>query len=72
MNVARQAPVSMGFPGQEHWRGLPFPPPVYLLVVCLSDFVANLPGNDLAVSSLCPGSACYTTRLLAPVDTRPG
>ena len=25
--VARQAPLSMGFPRQEHWRGLPFPPP---------------------------------------------
>ena len=35
-------------------------------------FVASLPGNDLAVSFLCPRSACYTTRLLAPVDTHPG
>ena len=25
--VARQAPLSMGFSRQEHWRGLPFPPP---------------------------------------------
>ena len=25
--VARQAPVSMGFPSQEHWSGLPFRPP---------------------------------------------
>ena len=25
--VARQAPLSMGFPRQEHWRGLPFPSP---------------------------------------------
>ena len=25
--VARQAPPSMGFPRQEYWRGLPFPPP---------------------------------------------
>ena len=24
---ARQAPLSMGFPQQEYWRGLPFPPP---------------------------------------------
>ena len=22
-----QAPLSMGFSGQEHWSGLPFPPP---------------------------------------------
>ena len=25
--VARQAPLSMGFPRQEHWSGLPRPPP---------------------------------------------
>ena len=26
--VAHQAPLSMGFPRQEYWSGLPFPPPV--------------------------------------------
>ena len=25
--VARQAPLSRGFSRQEHWGGLPFPPP---------------------------------------------
>ena len=25
-NVARQAPLSMGFFRQEYWSGLPFPP----------------------------------------------
>ena len=25
--VALQAPLSMGFPRQEYWAGLPFPPP---------------------------------------------
>ena len=25
--VARKATLSMGFPRQEHWSGLPFPPP---------------------------------------------
>ena len=29
--VAHQAPLSMGFPKQEYWRGLPFPPPGGLL-----------------------------------------
>ena len=24
--VAQQAPLSMGFPRQEHWSGVPFPP----------------------------------------------
>ena len=28
--VARQAPLSMEFPRQEYWRGLPFPPPAIL------------------------------------------
>ena len=28
--VARQAPLSIGFSKQEHWSGLPFPPPRYL------------------------------------------
>ena len=25
--AARQAPLFMGFPRQEYWSGLPFPPP---------------------------------------------
>ena len=29
--VAHQAPLSMGFPRQEHWSGLPFPSPGDLL-----------------------------------------
>ena len=29
--VARQAPLSMGFPTEEYWSGLPFPPPEDLL-----------------------------------------
>ena len=27
MDVAHQAPLSMGFPRQEYWSGLPFPSP---------------------------------------------
>ena len=27
MAVAHQAPLSMGFPRQEYWSGLPFPSP---------------------------------------------
>ena len=26
-DCSRQAPLSMGFPGQEYWNRLPFPPP---------------------------------------------
>ena len=28
--VAHQAPLSMKFPREEYWSGLPFPPPGYL------------------------------------------
>ena len=28
--VAHQAPLSMGFPRQEYWSGLPFPSPIWL------------------------------------------
>ena len=27
LTLAHQAPLSMGFLGQEYWSGLPFPPP---------------------------------------------
>ena len=27
MDCSHQAPLSMGFPGQEYWRGFPFPSP---------------------------------------------
>ena len=29
-DVAHQAPLSMGFPSQEQWSGLPFPSPGHL------------------------------------------
>ena len=29
--IAHQGPLSMGFPGQEYWSGLPFPSPWDLL-----------------------------------------
>ena len=38
--VARQAPLSMGFPVQEHWSGSPCPPP------------GNLPGPGIEPVSL--------------------
>ena len=30
MDVARQAPLSVGLSGQEYWSGLPFPSPANL------------------------------------------
>ena len=47
--VARQAPPSMGFPRQEHWSGLPFPPP------------GDLPDPGIEP---CPYVSCIGSRLL--------
>ena len=37
MTVAHHSPLSMGFPRQEYWSGLPFPSPEgkYLNVSCV-------------------------------------
>ena len=35
--VAHQAPLSMGFPRQEYWSGLPFPSPTGSLLKTISD-----------------------------------
>ena len=40
MDVARQAPLSMGFTRQEYWSGLPFPPP------------GNLPNQRIKTASI--------------------
>ena len=51
--IALQAPLSMGFSRQEHWSGLPSPPPGDL----------PDPGSE-SVSAVSPGLAgrFYTTR----------
>ena len=47
--VARQAPLSMGFPRQEYWSGLSFPPPgdlpdsECLPIFCLSCMGRQIP-----------------------------
>ena len=38
--VAHQAPLSMGFPRQQYWSGLPFPPPANL-PICWSGLMAQ-------------------------------
>ena len=53
--VAYQAPLSMRFPRQENWSGLPFPPPQSIVlmegsqnrlshILCLGRFPHNIPG----------------------------
>ena len=47
--AARQAPLSMGLPRQEHWSGLPFPSPGdhQICISCLAGrfFTAEPPGR---------------------------
>ena len=43
--IARQAPLSMGFPKQERWNGLPFPSP--MLVVSNSSPPRGLSGSSV-------------------------
>ena len=49
--AAHLAPLSMGFPRQEHWSGLPFPSP------------GDLPDPEIEPMSLALGSRFFTTIL---------
>ena len=48
--VAHQVYLSMGFPRQEYWSGLPFPSP------------GNLPNSGIKPTSLELGGRCFTTK----------
>ena len=43
--IAHQAPLSMGYPRQEHWSRLPFPP------------LGDLPGTGIKLTSASPALA---------------
>ena len=52
--VAHQAPLSMGFSGQEYWSGFPFPPPGDLpdptsLAITGKFFTTEPPGKSVSV-----------------------
>ena len=55
--VAHQASLSMGFPRQEYWRELPFPPPG-----SLSD-----PGIKLGSSALAGGFFTTSSHMRSPM-----
>ena len=55
--VARQAPPSMGFPRQEYWSGLPFPPPGDLPDPWNEQTSAALAGGFLTTEP--PGKSIY-------------
>ena len=52
--IARQAPLSMEFSRQEHWSGLPCPPPGDLLNPGIKPGPPTLQADSLALSY--PGS----------------
>ena len=52
--VARQAPLSMGFPRQEYWSGLPFPPP------------GDLPDPGIEPASPAPALADESSTAVSP------
>jgi len=47
--IACQAPLSTGFPRQEHWSGLPFPSP------------GDLPNPGIELASLALAGGFFTT-----------
>ena len=53
--VARQAPLSMGFSRQEHWSGLPCPPP------------GDLPDPEMELVSLALVCGFFTTEPPFPI-----
>ena len=50
--VAHQTPLSMGFPRQEHWSGLPFPAPEDLPNAGIEPVSPALPGRFFITVSL--------------------
>ena len=52
LTVAHQAPLSVGFPRQEHWRGLPFP------------FPGDLPNSGIELTSPALAGGFFTTEPL--------
>ena len=50
--VARQAPLSLGFPRQEYWNGLPFPLPGIFPIQGLNSHLLHLQADSLPLSHL--------------------
>ena len=78
--VACQAPLSMGFPRQKHWSGLPWPPPgdlpnpgVKPQVSCIAGgFFTTEPPEELLIKLLLLLLSRFSrVRLCDPVDSSP-
>ena len=59
--VAHQAPLSMGFPRQEYWNGLPFPSPGNLPELGIEPVSPTLAGRFFTTES--PGTPYGHTRI---------
>ena len=44
--VAHQAPLSMGFPRQGYWSGLPLPSPLLKLCICITESLCCTPETN--------------------------
>ena len=51
--AAHQAPPSLGFFRQEHWRGLPFHSPMHTFPNCLKRFTLGLKTSEYLKAQLC-------------------
>ena len=60
--AAHQAPPSLGFSGQEHWSGLPFPSP---MLICLGflNFLYIFERKKIVLLQDWDGPYCYTSTI---------
>ena len=68
--VARQAPLSMRFPRQEYWSGLPFPPPGDLPDPGIERMLPALQADSLPPSHL--GTPKYMDTILKSIVLNSG
>ena len=72
--IARQALLSMEFPRQEYWSGLPFPSPGDLLTQGLNPHLLNRQEDSLPLNhqGSRPGNACCTIKTIQSASCSPG
>ena len=81
MDIAYQAPLSMGFSRQEYWSGLPFPSPEDLpdrgiepgsLALQADALPSEPPGKSCASASTCSSSEIGVGRAICLVGLASG
>ena len=51
--IVGKAPLSMEFPRQEYWSGLPFPSPCFGILICKINILDHLTVRYFSLSGLC-------------------